>query len=58
MIKALNDFIQKAGNEEALGDRNWNTASAKIEEFVLIDLTGCCAVSATDVIRENFEARH
>ena len=58
MIEALDDFIQKSSHNETLGDRNWNTARAQIEKLVFVDLTGSRAVGATDVVGENFEARH
>jgi hypothetical protein len=56
MIEALNDFVQKTGDDEALCNRHWNTASAKIEKLVFVDLAGGCAVGATDVVGENFQA--
>src|SRR5947208_13175905 len=58
MIEALDDFIQKSSHNETLGDRNWNTAGAQIEKLVFVDLTGSRPVGATDVVGENFEARH
>src|SRR5215470_2546721 len=58
VIEALDDFVEKARDEEALGDFCRNTAGAQIEKFVLVDLTGRRAVSATDVIGQNFETRH
>ena len=38
MIETLDDFIQKAGDQEALGDFCGNAAGAQIEEFVFVDL--------------------
>jgi len=58
VIEALNDFIQKAGHNEALSHRDRDTACAQIEEFVFIDLAGSRPVGATDVVGENFQARH
>ncbi len=58
MIETPDDFVQKAGNEEALRHVCRNAARAQIEEFVFIDLAGRCAVCATDVIGEDFEAGH
>ena len=58
MIEALDDFIQKSSHNETLSDRNRNAAGAQIEEFVFVDLAGRCSVRATDVVGENFEARH
>jgi hypothetical protein len=46
MIEALDDFVQKAGDNKAQGDRDGNAASAQIEKFVFVDLTGSCAVAA------------
>ena len=58
MIETLDDFVQKAGDKEALGDLCGNAASAQIEEFVFINLAGRCAMSATDVVGEDFQSRH
>ena len=58
MIEALDDFIQKSGHNETLGDGNWNTAGAQVEKLVFIDLPGSRPVGAADVVGENFEARH
>src|SRR6266536_785526 len=58
MIEALNDFVQKTGDDEALCNRHWNTASAKIKKFVFVDLAGSRPVAATDVVGEDFQAGH
>ena len=58
LVKALNNFIQKSGDDEALGNGDRNPASAEVKEFVLLNLAGSRAMSATDVVGENFEARH
>ena len=58
MIESLDDFIQKAGHNETLSDRNWNTAAAQVKKLVFVNLTGSRSVGATDVIGENFEAGH
>ena len=58
MIEALDDFVQKAGDEEALGDLCRNSACAEIEEFVFIDLARGCAVGASDIVGQNFETWH
>src|SRR4029077_2128410 len=58
MIEALDDFIQKSSHNETLSDRNRNAAGTQIKEFVFVDLAGRCSVRATDVVGENFEARH
>src|SRR5438094_4948653 len=57
-IETLDHFVQKPRDDEPLGDGNGNAASAKIKKFVRIDLTGSCAVGATDVVCENFKPRH
>jgi hypothetical protein len=56
VIEALDDFIQKAGYNETLGHWDGNTARAQIKKFVFVDLTGRCAVGATAVVGENFQA--
>ena len=48
MIEALNHFVQKAGDEETLSNRNRDAARAKIKELVLFNLTARGAVGATD----------
>src|SRR5947208_1196248 len=58
LIEALDDFVQEAGDDEALGDGNGNPAGAKIKHFVFVDLARSGAVGTTDVIGENFEAGH
>ena len=58
MIEALDDFVQKTGDNETLSHRDGNPACAKVEKLLFTDLTGCCAVRATDVISENFETGH
>jgi hypothetical protein len=58
MIETLDDFVQKAGDQEALGDFCGNAAGAQIEELVFVNLAGGGAVGATDVVGENFEAGH
>ena len=54
VIEASDHFVEESGDEEALGYLCRNAAGAQIEEFVLVDLTGCRAVSATDVVSEDF----
>ena len=58
VIEALDDFVEESGDEEALGYVCRNAAAAQIEEFVFVDLARGCAVGATDVIGEDFEAGH
>src|ERR1051326_1390802 len=58
VIQSLDDFIEESGHDKALGHRNRNASGAKIEKLVLLDLTGSGAMSAADVIRQNFETGH
>ena len=58
VIEPFYDFIEETSDYEALSNFRGNAARAQIEEFILIDLAGSCAVGATDVIGENFQARH
>ena len=58
MIETLDDFVQEAGDKETLRDLCGNPARAQIKEFVFIKLAGRCAMSATDVVGEDFQARH
>ena len=58
VIESLYYFVQKAGDDETLGNWDGNTARAQIKEFVFVDLTGGCAVGATDIVGEDFEAGH
>ena len=58
MIKALDDFIQKTGDQQALADFGWDSPRAKVKELVFFDLTGCSPVGATDVVGKDFETGH
>src|SRR4029453_2069634 len=58
VIESLYYFVQKTGDDEALGDWHGNTPGAQIKKFVFIDLPGGCAVGATDIVSEDFEAGH
>jgi len=58
VIEALNDFVQKAGDEEALCDFCGDAARAQIKHLVFFDLPACRAMGATDVIGKDFEAGH
>jgi hypothetical protein len=55
LVEALDDFVQEAGHDEALGNRNGNAACAHIKQFVCVDLAGGGTVRATDVVGEDFE---
>ena len=58
MIEALDDFVQKSSDEEALGNLCWNAARAQVKQLVFFDLAGGGAVGATDVVSEDFQAGH
>jgi hypothetical protein len=58
MIEALDYFVQKAAHNEALSNRDGDTAGAQIEKLVFINLAGSRSVGATDVVGENFQAGH
>ena len=58
MIEALNDFIQKACDNETLGHGYGNAACAKIEKLVFVNLAGSRPVAATHVVSQDFEAGH
>ena len=58
MIETLDDFVQKTGDEETLSHVCGNAARAQIEKLIFVDLTGRSAMSATDVVGEDFEAGH
>jgi hypothetical protein len=49
VIEALDDFIEKPDDDEALGNFCGNAASGKVEEFVFVDLAARWAVSAPPV---------
>src|SRR5205085_11783354 len=56
--ESLNHFVQKAANNEALSQCSPNASRTEIKKFFLVNLAGSCAVSAADVIRQNFQAGH
>jgi hypothetical protein len=58
LIKALNDFVEKTGDDETLGNWNRNSARAQVKQLVFFDLAGGGAVGATDVVSEDFQAGH
>ena len=58
MIEALDHFGQETGDNKALRSFNWNPACPEIEKFVFIDLPTGGAVTATDVVGQDFEAGH
>src|SRR5436190_8989679 len=58
MIEPLNHFVQKSADDEALRDGDGNAAGTEVKKFVFVDLARGGAVSATDVVCENFEAGH
>jgi hypothetical protein len=58
VIEASNHFVEESSDQKALGDLCGNAARAKIKKFVFVDLARRCAVRATDIVGENFEAGH
>src|SRR6516164_7123595 len=58
LIEPLDYFVEKPGDDEALGGLNWDAAGTEIEKFVFVDLAAGGAVSAADVVGQNFEAGH
>ncbi len=54
LIEALDDFIQKARDDEALGNRDGNSTRAEIKHFLFVDLAGGGAVGAADIVGQNF----
>src|SRR5437016_11310880 len=58
LIEALDHFVQEAGDDEPLRRSCRNATGTKIEHFVFVDLAGRGAVSATDIVGENFQAGH
>jgi len=58
LIEALDDFVQEAGDDEALSDFCRDTTRMEIKHFLFVDLARRGAVSAADVISQNFEAGH
>ena len=58
VIEALDHFVEESGDEEALSDFRGNPARPQIEKLIFVDLARGCAMGATDVIGEDFEAGH
>ena len=58
VVEALDDFVQKTGDEQALGNFCRNAAGAEVKELVFFDLSGSCTVGATDVVGKDFQAGH
>jgi hypothetical protein len=50
MIETPDYFVQKAGHNEALCDRDGDTAGAQIEKLVLVRLAESRSVGATNVV--------
>jgi len=50
--------LRKAGDDEALGDFWRDAARAEIKHLFFVDLAGSGAVSATDVVGQNFQTGH
>jgi len=58
VIESLNDLVQKAGDQEALGNFCGDAARAQVKHLVFFDLPARRAVGATDVVGENFQTGH
>jgi hypothetical protein len=58
VIEALNDLVQEAADDEALGGWDRNAAGTEIKKLIRVDLAGGGTVRATDVVGENFKAGH
>jgi hypothetical protein len=58
VIQPFDHFIEEGGDKKALGDFCRDAAGAQIKQLVFFNLTGSGTVGATDVVGENFQARH
>src|SRR2546423_15394849 len=58
LIEALDDFVQKAGDDETLGNGHGNAAGPEVKHFVLVDLPGRGAMGATNIIGQNLKSGH
>jgi hypothetical protein len=56
VIESFYDFVQKARDDEALGHGDGNAAGAQIKQFVLVDLTGRCAMPCQNKICAEYRA--
>jgi len=51
-------YFRETANDQVLRGLNWNASRAKIKEFVLVDLPAGGAVTATNVVGQDFESGH
>src|SRR5207244_5754041 len=58
LIEAVDDLVQEAGDDEALGDFCRDATRMEVKHFVFINLAGGGAVGATNVVGKNFETGH
>ncbi len=58
LIQALDNFVEEAGNNEALGDFCRDATRMEVKHFVFVDLAGSGAMGAADVVGQNFQAGH
>src|SRR3954464_1478429 len=58
VIEALDDLVQEAANYQPLSGRCRNATSAKIEQFIGVDLAGSGAMGAAHVVGEDLKAGH
>jgi len=58
MVEAIDDFVEEAAHEKLFRDRRGNAAGEEIEHLVLAELAGGRAVTAFDVVGQDFEAGH
>ena len=58
LIEALNDFVEKSGDDEALRGLLRNSPRTKIKHFILVDLSRGGAMCATNIVGKNFQTRH
>src|SRR2546425_2369409 len=52
LIEAVDDFVQKTGDDETLGDFCRDATGMEIKHFLFVDLAGGGTVGATDVVRQ------
>src|SRR5205814_944189 len=58
MIEAIYDLVEEAADKKLLCDRGGNAAGEEVKHFVLADLAGGRAVTAFDVVGQDFQTGH
>ena len=59
MIETLNNFVWNPVTiRRWVICGNWNAAASQIKKFVFLDLAGGRTMCATNVVRQDFKARH